>query len=273
MLKKILLLYTINVLMPLFLISSAYSDLITLHVPIVDDSPQAHLFFHELLETAIQEDGHTPKLIISELPQLRIKHYLDHGDISIYWIVESDEINKKYTPIRIELTNGLICQRILLINKEDQYLYDHVETVEDFRNLNLVGGMGENWFDVKVWKANHLRYKEHSGNWKSIFKMIPYRRDYDYCSRGLNEILEEAKQYPDLAIEKRLVFIYNRDFLFYLSNKGVNAGAKYKDLLEHALKKARDTGLIERLVKKYWADVFKTLNYDKRIKLQLSTPK
>jgi len=135
-------------------ISNSYSSQIALHISIVEDSPRLHIFFHELLETALKEDGHTPVLIKSKLPHLRIKHYLDIGEISIHWMVESDERNKKYIPVKVGLSNGLIGQRILFIKKGDQHLYDGVRNLDDFRKLKLVGGMGKKWFDVKVWKAN-----------------------------------------------------------------------------------------------------------------------
>lgn len=269
MLKKLFTLLAVSALtLPLF-VSISCAENIPLNISIVDDSPKLHIFFHELLETALKEDGHTPVLFTAVLPHLRIKSYLDEGKISIHWMVESAERNKKYTPVEVGLTNGLIGQRILLIKKGDQYLYDGVNTLADFRDLNLVGGMGQQWFDVKVWKANQLRYKEHSGNWKSIFEMIPSRRVYDYFPRGLNEIVVEARQYPDLAIEKRLVLVYDRDFRFYLSK----TGAVYKDEIEHALKMAKVSGLIERLVGKHWGNDLKTLNYDKRTVIHLKTPK
>ncbi len=62
---------------------------------------------------------------------------------------------------------------------------------------------------------NTFRYKEQSGSWKSIFLKIAGGRGYNYFSRGINEIVDESKQYPDLDIEKRLVLIYDRDYLFY----------------------------------------------------------
>lgn len=188
-------------------------------------------------------------------------------------MIESEERNKRYIPIEVGLTNGLIGKRILFIRKGDQHLYDRVKTLEDFRRLNLFGGMGEKWFDCDVWNANNLIYKEQGGNWKTIFKKIPAERDFDYFPRGLTEIINEAKQYPDLAIEERLVFINDRDFRFYLSKTGEHAGAKYEDIIEHALAKAKDSGLIERLVMEYWAEDLKALNYDKRTKIYLRTPK
>ena len=254
------------------LVSIACAEEVSLHVPITDDSPRQYVFFHELLSTALEESGHTLKLIPEQLPQLRIKNHMDHGKISIYWALENNEADKKYIPIKVGLTEGLIGKRVLLIKKGDRSLYDGVKNLNDFKKLDLVAGMGRGWFDAQIWKENHLKYKERSGNWKSIFKMIPYGRDYNYISRGINEIIAEAKQYPDLAIEEKLVFIYDRDFRFYLSKTGKNAGAKYRDVIEHAMQKAKESGLIKRLVKKYWSNAFQTLNYKSRIKIHLSMP-
>lgn len=256
-----------------FMITNAFSDVIELHVPFVTDTPKQNLYYHELLEKAVTEAGHTPKLIVKKMSQLRIKLYMDDGKISIYWMVESTERNNRYIPINVGITDGLIGKRILFIKKGDQHLYDNVNTLDDFRKLGLTGGMGKGWFDVKVWKANNLRYREQDGNWKSIFNKIPLGRSYNYFSRGLNEIIVESREHPDLDIEKRLALIYERDFRFYLSKTGENAGAKYKDILDDSFEKAKKSGLLERLVRKYWANDFEALNYDKRIKINLTTPK
>ncbi len=273
MIKKILIFPCGILFVFSLLVSNTYAEVIRLHIPVLSDSPQLGVYFHELLKTAVKEAGHKPDFVSRELPHIRIKNLLDRGEISIYWLVESAERNKKYFPIKVGITSGLIGKRILFIKKGEQALFDKVKTLDDFRELNLVGGMGVRWFDGKVWKANNLLYKEKPGNWKAIYEMVSRGRDFNYFSRGLNEILVESKQYPDLAIEKRLVLIYDRDFRFYLSKTGKNAGAKYKEFLVDALNKAKESGLIERLVRKYWSNDFKSLNYDKRIKLYLKTPK
>ncbi len=245
---------------------------IKLHIPIVDDSPTLHFFYHELLENALKENGHIPILITPKLPQLRIKAYLVDGRISIYWQIKSKERNSKFILVNVPLTNGLIGKRILFIKNGAQSYYNKVNTLEDFRNLKSIGMMGKKWFDAGVWKLNNMKYIEESGNWQKIFKLIAKSRGNYYFPRGLNEILEESKSYPDLAIESRLALIYDRDFYFYLSKTGINAGAKFKDTIEHSLKKAKDSGLIEKLVKKYWKNDLKTLQYDKRVKIYLKTP-
>ncbi len=245
---------------------------LVLHVPITNDTPTQHYYFHELLTTALKEAGHTPTLVVSALPQARIRRSMDVGELSIYWMVASRERDQTYIPVETGLTNGLIGKRILFIKADTQMLYDKVDSLDVFRKLQLVGGMGSGWFDVEVWKANDLEYREHSGNWETIFKMVAIGRDYDYFSRGMNEILSEARQYPELAIEQNLVLIYDRDFRFYLSKQGPHAGVKYKAEIRQAMEQARESGLIDRLVRKYWSADFETLNYDQRLKLYLKTP-
>lgn len=247
-------------------------QIVRMHVPIIEDSPNQHPFFHDLLFEAISEYGYNPFIIPVTAPQQRVKRSLDAGLISLFWLVASDERDKKYIPIEVGLTDGFIGKRILFITKGEQHRYNNVETLDDFRKLNLVGGMGKGWFDVKVWKANGLKYEEKDGNWKAIFKMLPHGRKYNYFSRGANEILLESRQYPDLEIEKRLMLVYDRDFKFYLARSGKNAVTQYEDILNKALKKARESGLIEKLVKKYWASDFETLNIENRVKIKLQTP-
>jgi len=263
---------TILVLLLITTITTTYAEQIRISIPTVSDSPNQHLFYHELLSLAIKDIGHTPILTVSDVPQLRIKQYLDNGEISIYWMLETPERNLRYIPVEVGITNGLIGQRILLIKNGNQKIYDQVKSLKDFRSLGLVGGMGLGWFDASVWQANNLPYKEYTGNWKSIFKMTANGREFDYFARGINEITLEHKQYPELQIENQLLFIYDRDFRFYLSKAGLNSGKKYETIISLALKTAKESGLIKRLVNKYWSKEIELLNYEKRIKINLSLP-
>ena len=262
----------ILIFVTLLLNNSIYAAEITLHIPILAENKLQHQYFHELLKTALEEDGHKVELITETLPQKRIYSYLDEGHISIYWLLKSEYRDSQYIPVDVSLTDGLIGKRILFIRKEDQEVYSSIKNLEDFRNLNSLGYLGNGWFDVKVWKENKLRYYEISGNWQKIFSMVLHGREQNYFPRGLNEIITESKTYPELAIEKNLVLIYDRDFCFYLSKTGKNAGAKYSDIITKSLKKASRNGLIDKLVQKYWGNDLKELNYSKRTKIYLKTP-
>ena len=132
------------------------------------------------------------------------------GGVSLFWMVQSSERDSNFAYVNVGLTNKLIGKRILFIKKGEQSRYDSVESLADFRKLQRVAGMGKNWFDVKVWQQNKLLVKEHSGDWKEIFRMIPNGWPYHYISRGVNEILTESIDYPELVIEQRLALIYDR---------------------------------------------------------------
>lgn len=203
------------------------------------------------------------------IPQKRTHVMLQDGKLTLMWLIESAERNKEYTPVSVGLTNGLIGERIFLIPKGKQHLYDSVKTLEDFREIKKVGAFGKNWYDSKVWEANSLKYTVVDGEWRQIYRFLKLEKvGVDYFSRGFTEIVTEAGQHPYLDIEQKLVFIYERDFIFYLSDNA----KKYKPILEKALINAKETGLMDSLIQKYWKDDFEKLEYENRTKIFLKLP-
>ena len=260
--------YFATSLLMALLASFSWAETITLKVPVTKETPESAAYYHELLTASLEAMGHTVNLEIVTLPQGRVRSFLDDGDIDLAWMVESAERNEKYTPVEIGISDSLIGKRILLIRPEDQALFDKVNSLEDFRALQLTGGMGKGWFDSKVWRGNELQFREQEGNWRTIYKMLAAKRTYDYFPRGMNEIVGEAAQQTDLAIEKNLVLKYERDFRFYLSTSGKG----HKEILQEALENAKTTGLMDKLVKKHWAGDFEALDMENRRVLDLTTP-
>ncbi len=242
----------------------------TIELDMVSFDDNTHKYYYELLEESLKLTGN--ELVINNLgyiPNQRIEKMLDTGIVSIHWFVESDKRDRRWVPIREGLTNGLIGNRILFIPKGMQSDYLNVKTLDDFRSLDKVGGFGVGWYDVKVWKKNNLKYYEKDGEWRSLYPMVAANnRGIDYFSRGVIEILSEAKQYPQLDIEENLVFIYSRDFYFYLSP----VAEQYKEIIKKSLLKAKETGLMDKLINKYWGNTLEELEYDNRIKIRLENP-
>lgn len=255
----------------LLLIVVPTSALDTLHLTLPSFSDNSHLYYHELLEKSLKQIGYevliqTP---FKHIPQKRSHLMLQTGDLSLMWLIESEERNRKYIPVSVGLTNKLIGKRVLFIPKGKQNLYDSVKSLDDFIVLNKVGAFGIDWYDEQVWHANKLRCIIIDGEWRQIYRLLLLeKKGIDYFSRGLTEIVSEAKLYPDLAIEQKLVFIYDRDFVFYLSKNAET----YKPILKEALEKAKANGLIDSLISKYWGDDFTRLNYNNRIKIHLALP-
>ncbi len=232
-------------------------------------------YYHELLTSALALNGHTLKVINKgDLPQKRLMIMFERGDLDIVWQLKSKERNEKYIDINIDLTNGLMGQRVLFIPSYAINDYVHIKTIEDFRKFEKIGAFGANWFDEQVWKENNLPYRIIDGDWRSIYDRLRHirpemkDRPFHYFSRSVTEIVQEAKHHPDLAIEPNLLFKYDRDFHFYIREENKHL----KPILEQALRKAKETGLMDKLIKKHFAEQLKSLNLENRVLLQLITP-
>ncbi len=245
---------------------------IRLHVPIIEEHTSQHHFFHELLKESLIAAGHTPELITQTLPQLRANKLMETGDISIIWLLESEARNKQFVPVEVGLTKGLIGQRVMLIRKEEQARFNDISTLEQLQKKNFHTALGKKWFDIDIWQENQLPYVSVDGNWRTMFKLLKKGR-VDYLSRSVIEVTQENKEHPELTIEKNLMLIYNRDYRFYLSHTGKHSGKQYKALLENALRRAKSSGLLDRLIHKYWKDDFEQLGYEHRRHIYLQTPK
>ncbi len=254
----------------LFAVPAVYGETVNLKIGAVRAGGQQ--YFVELLKQAVTAQGHDLNMeVFNKLPQKRILYMLKHGALSTAWFLRKKEKDDKFAFVNVGITNGLIGHRILFIGKGRQQEYDTVKTLEDFRNLGKVGAFGRSWYDVDVWKHNNLTYIERDGAWRNkIYRQIGAgNRGVDYFSRGFFEIAGEYKEHgKHVDIEQRLVLIYDRDFVYYLSKPA----EKYKALLEKALINARETGLMDKLMKQNLSESFDTIDLSKRIKIHLKNP-
>ncbi|WDE10599.1 hypothetical protein [Thalassomonas haliotis] len=227
-------------------------------------------FYHDLLQQALALGGYQAKItFIGSLSYLRQVNYLKHGKIDLIWRLGTKERDQAFTRIDVGLTHGMIGQRIFLIPKGDQWKYDDINNLADFIEHGLTGGFGEKWFDIEIWKYNQLPYVEIPGDNNKIYPMLASkRRNIDYLSRGMNEIIGDARLHQDLEIEQRLLFIYQKDTYFYLGPSAI----QYQSILEHSLRLAEKTGLIKTLIYKHWGNIDNLLQLDKRKKIHLKMP-
>lgn len=241
---------------------------VELRVPVVEENPETHLFYVDLLEQSFQLIQEPLLIILVKAPQIRLGNNLRSDKIDLLWMIESEARNDQFARVQIGLTAGLIGKRVFLIREDDQSAFNKIQDLEDLRDSGLVAGFGQGWYDSKVWEANNLQYIEQLGNWQSIYPKLANRRDFDYFPRGVNEIVPEATVQDRLVIESNLVLEYQRDFIFYLSESGLQK----QTLMSRALESAQSTGLIDRLVQKYWGEDLIKLNYNNRIVIKLNTP-
>lgn len=229
-----------------------------------------HRYYHELLYEALTQAGYDVRIDIpsEHIPQKRVLKMVEADQLSMTWLISTAERDKRYISVDVPLTNGLIGKRVLLIPPEMQSAFNKVSSLDDFRAVDKVAGMGINWFDADVWKSNDLKVYLQDGEWRVLYNLLTVNGKVNYFPRGLNEVVGESHQNPHLAIEQRLLLVYQRDFKFYLSAEM----APHREKIERALREAEKTGLINRLVEKYWGDAIQQVKPEQRIVINLTLP-
>lgn len=248
--------------------SSGFAADITLTLPSFSNGN--HRFFHQLLVESLQADGHTVHVQSEvDLPQPRILKNLDSGKLTLYWLLQTQERDSSYVSIPHALTNGLIGQRIFLIPKGDEAAFAGIKTLRDLQASGKIAGLGAGWFDTLIWSENKLPFVAQHGDWKRIYSMMASKaRGIDYFPRGATEIMAEAQDNPDLAIEPNLVLAYPRDFVFYLAQ----SHADLRPAIEGALKRAQKSGLQRKLIETYLGPSVAALHLAKRTRILLQDP-
>jgi hypothetical protein len=229
-----------------------------------------HLYYTKLLEAALRDAGYEPKIQwIDTAPQARIWKMVAENDISLMWGVQTTERDKQYASVANNLTNGLIGERVFLVRPGQEEAYANVHSLKDLRDLGKIGGVGEGWFDEELWHMNRLPVLVKGGDWRLLFRMVASGdRGVDYMVRGVNEIVNESREYPGLAIESHLILMHDRDMRFYLSPEA----ARYKAIIESALTQADRSGLKKKMIAQYILPELEVLHLEKRVKLKLVTP-
>ncbi|RBM24847.1 hypothetical protein DLR60_18080 [Vibrio tarriae] len=250
--------------------TNTFAEHQTITLVLAAQHDHGHAYYHELLARALADRGIS--LIIetpyAHVPQKRVVKMVENNQLSLTWLLESPERNKKFVYVDVPLTNGLIGQRILLIPPSLQSRLDKVANLNEFRKTRLVAGLGEGWLDIAVWRYNHLPFYIQYGEWRDLYKKLSVSGEVNYFPRGVTEIYQESILNPHLAIEQHLLFQYQRDFKFYLSPQT----AQHKALLEQALKTAQESGLMSELTEKYWGESLSFLRLNQRQVIELQIP-
>jgi len=243
---------------------------LTLKVAGVDTGRKGYT--NELITQALKLEGYTARFqFIGKMPNSRQEILLASGDISFMNFGVTADRDAKFIRIPVRTSDGLIGKRIFFIPKGTQKDYDGVRTLQDYRKLNKVSGLGKSWADVDIWEANHLKHMDVDGDWKVLFRMVEAKnRGVDNFPRGAAEFIAEVPHHPDLDIEKNLVLVYDMDNAVYVTPKDPRLAV----ILDKALKTAEKNGLIKKLVSQFYRQAFKApINVDKRIQIYLDVPK
>lgn len=231
----------------------------------------AYRYTSELLTSALNSEGYEVQISYAgNLPTTRLEYMMANGSLSCFILGKTEIRSEKFLKIDIGMTNNLMGQRILFIRPEMQIDFDTVYTLDDFRALEKIAGMGIAWGDVDIWEKNNLLVETVVGDWKKLFNMVSSgKRNIDYLSRGAQEIIQEYEQYRDLVVEKNLVLVYPRDHILYVSPKN----PELHRILTQVMSRAEETGLIEQVSRDFFAEVYDPpVNLDERRIIHLELP-
>lgn len=220
-------------------------------------------YLSDLLTQVLEADGHKVEVVkVSNVPPTRMEWMLENGKLSAMMMGETPHRSERFLPVRVPMTDNLMNQRILFIPKGQQQRYNQVETLDDFRALDLMAGMGSSWRDYRIWLVNNLPVYGVPADWRRLYDMVAIgNRGIDYLPRGAQEMAKEWRQHPNLDVEQNLVLVYDKDHVLYVSPEEVELHRTLSKLMPEASR----SGLIGTLIEKHYPEVFEPpVNLSKR---------
>jgi hypothetical protein len=163
--------------------------------------------------------------------------------IDIMWASVTKDRDEEMRVIPIDILKNLNNYRALLINEEDQHLFDQVQTLADLRKFTV--GSGEHWTDASIMKENGFTLIE-TTSYPGLFKMLAARR-FNFISRGLHEVENDVQTYKKMGLAQvtNLLLAYDTPMRFcFFVNKNNRILA---DRVERGLKIARQDGSFDEL--------------------------
>ncbi|MEP1216873.1 MAG: hypothetical protein ABJM11_05320 [Marinobacter sp.] len=210
-------------------------------------------YLSDLLTQVLEAEGYEVEIIkVSNVPMTRMERMLEDGQITAMMLGQTPHRSEHFLPVEVAMTDNLMNQRILFIPRDEQHRYNDVETLEDFRALGLMAGMGISWRDYGIWLANNLPVYGVPGDWRRLYDMLAFgNRGIDYLPRGAQEMAKEWQEHPKLDVEQNLVLVYDTDHVLYISPEE----ADLHRLLSKLLPEASRSGLIGNLVEEHYPEV------------------
>jgi hypothetical protein len=157
-----------------------------------------------------------------------------NGALDMVWASSEATIESELHPIRICLYKGLLGYRIFIINKNNQYKFDQVNSLDDLRKLTV--GQGKTWADTKILQANGFNVITIT-KYPNLFYMVDGGR-FDGFPRGVHEPFGELAQRPelkDLTVEKNLMISYRMPFYLFTSHENKKLATEINLGLERAI--------------------------------------
>ncbi|MDO3387268.1 transporter substrate-binding domain-containing protein [Gilvimarinus sp. SDUM040013] len=223
----------------------------------------------ELLDLAMSKSGRAYQLVPvpgNAVTDRRAARLLDGGSYDVNWMNTNPYRESSLHAVYFPLFKGLAGWRLLLVKADsaDAFVEDFVES--DLKKMRV--GLGRDWPDVDYMQSNGYSVVT-SINRDSLVNMLLADR-VDYLSRSVIEIWDELTFYDDrpLAIACCVALHYPAAFYFFTSRNNPELAASILKGLNQAAK----DGSYQELFTRYYGEVIKKAELDKRRVFKLESP-
>jgi hypothetical protein len=250
------------------ILQPSFSSANSVNVVSRDDANAAYAI--SMIELAFSKIEDPPKLhVIHEAwttPKMR--ESMKEGKIQIIWSATSSDLEKELIPVRIPLYKGLLGNRVFIVHRMRDGVFDKVHTISDLRKFRFC--QGRFWSDTDIMEHNGLAVVG-ATKYESLFHMVDGGR-CDAFPRGVHEPWDEIKRRPelDLVVEKRIMMKYLSPYYLFVSPKHPGLAEK----LEKGLRVAINDGSFNNT---FYNDqsvqsVIQQSNFSKRVVIELENP-
>lgn len=233
--------------------------------------PDAFHYIRDLLTRSLEREGYVVQISnAGDIPTTRLERMLEQGTVSAFILGRTVARDRRFLLVDVGMTDSLVNQRVLFIPRGAQADYDGIASLDDFRRLGKVAGLGEAWADRDIWAANALPFRTLGGDWMRLYEMVASQsRSIDYLPRGAQEIAREWQVHRELAVEQNLVLVYGEDHVLYVSPEAPELHAVLSEVMPRALA----SGLIAETAAEHFQAVFAPpVNLQARRVIHLSSP-
>jgi len=200
-------------------------------------------------------------------PQERCLHLLQNQQVDLAFVPPTAERLRDFAVIPVDLHQGMLGYRLLLIRRDQAERFARVQTLEDLRQLR--GGFGSQWGDFSVFAANGLPVVG-MANPNNLLAMLSQGR-FDYYHRGLHEAwsdLAHHPEYPNLMVEPHLALVYPMPvyFTFHRHDQAL------RQRFEEGLRLIQADGSLEALFQRHFGAIADRAGLSRRRLIPLDYP-
>lgn len=227
-------------------------------------------YFIELLKLAAEKSNIKINLVpikLADQVETRDIINLNKGIIDIHWMHTSNALESKLLPIRIPLDKGLFGWRVMLLDKSNQHKLQNVNDAADLKRHTMLQGF--DWPDTGILLANGFKV-ETSTSFRGRFRMLQRKRG-DLFPRSILEAWEEMENQrnADIVVDPYILLYYPTAFYFFVAENN----QPLHDAIESGLELSVTDGSFEALFQRYYGDIIKKAEVDKRKIISIPNPK